>query len=163
MDAPLNKAQEAASFLVSWARTVLKCLLVSWYTHLIKETIHFATEFFETGLQTPHSVEITHGFQFSFRLFIIMLQRLEICYFVHIGHWIYILNELNLKGKRLIQIRCVLLRNCKLGKSLMPCLSYLKFPSFTDNACNSLTLDAVANAIKNTVFQLVYYIPKRSL
>jgi hypothetical protein len=34
----------------------------------------------------------------------------------------------------------------------MPCLSYLKFPSFTDNACNSLTLDAVANAIKNTVF-----------
>jgi hypothetical protein len=26
----------------------------------------------------------------------------------------------------------------------MPCLSYLKFPSFTDNACNSLTLDAVS-------------------
>jgi hypothetical protein len=36
----------------------------------------------------------------------------------------------------------------------MPCLSYLKFPSFTDNACNSLTLDAVANAIKNTVFHV---------
>lgn len=50
--------------------------------------------------------------------------------------------------------RCVLLRNCKLGKSLMPCLSYLKFPSFTDNACNSLTLDVVANAIKNTVFHV---------
>jgi hypothetical protein len=31
---------------------------------------------------------------------------------------------------------------------------YLKFPSFTDNACNSLTLDAVANAIKNTVFHV---------
>jgi hypothetical protein len=29
-----------------------------------------------------------------------------------------------------------------------------KFPSFTDNACNSLTLDAVANAIKNTVFHV---------
>jgi hypothetical protein len=25
---------------------------------------------------------------------------------------------------------------------------------FTDNACNSLTLDAVANAIKNTVFHV---------
>lgn len=54
--------------------------------------------------------------------------------------------------------RCVLLRNWKLGKSLMPCLSYLKFPSFTDNACNSLTLDAVANAIKNTVFHVKNFI-----
>jgi hypothetical protein len=53
MDAPLNKAQEVASFLVSWARTVLKWLLVSWYTNLNKETIHLATEFVETGLQTP--------------------------------------------------------------------------------------------------------------
>jgi predicted nucleotide-binding protein (sugar kinase/HSP70/actin superfamily) len=36
----------------------------------------------------------------------------------------------------------------------MPCLSYLKFPSFTDNACNSLTLDAVANEyIKRTESQ----------
>ena len=51
---------------------------------------------------------ITHGFQFSFRLFILLLQRLEICYFVHIGHWKCILSELNLKGKRLIQIACLL-------------------------------------------------------
>jgi hypothetical protein len=54
IDSEINCAFfKQTSFLVSWARTVLKCLLVSWYTHLIKETIHLATEFFEPGLQTP--------------------------------------------------------------------------------------------------------------
>jgi hypothetical protein len=44
--------------------------------------------------------------------------------------------------------------NGDLSELIKGIFSYLKFPSFTDNACNSLTLDAVANAIKNTVFHV---------
>jgi hypothetical protein len=49
--------------------------------------------------------------------------------------------------------RCVLLRNCKLGKSLMPCLSYLKFPSFTDKkgVCRPGSKNSVARWIVSLI------------